>query len=174
MCEAVEESNLHMFFQCGSSLQIWYELSLLYGFPHVVFVSVQAAFQWCCAQKDTWRSLFIIVLWSLWKWRIAKIFQDSKEPLKSSMHHILSSHDMLPVKQHKMKSDRKKEVVDPLNCMPRAFFDGAEQNNICGCGVHVIMDEKLQYFLSWNGGSGTNSLAEARALVGLLAFCVFF
>jgi len=36
------------------------------------------------------------------------------------------------------------------------------------------MDEKLQYFLSWNGGSGSNSLAEARALAGLLAFCVFF
>lgn len=45
---------------------------------------------------------------------------------------------------------------------------------MCGCGVHVIMDEKLQYFLSWNSGNGSNSLAEARALAGLLVFCVFF
>lgn len=57
---------------------------------------------------------------------------------------------------------------------PCAFFDGAEQNNICGCGVHIIMDDKLQYFLSWNGGIGSNNMAEARALAGLLAFCVFF
>jgi len=36
------------------------------------------------------------------------------------------------------------------------------------------MDEELQYFISWNGGKGTNSSAEARALAGLLAFCIFF
>ena len=36
------------------------------------------------------------------------------------------------------------------------------------------MDDKLQYFLSWNGGIGSISMAEARALAGLLAFCVFF
>lgn len=54
------------------------------------------------------------------------------------------------------------------------FFDGADQQNTCGCGVHIIMDEKLQYFISWNGGKGTNSMAEARALAGLLALCIFF
>lgn len=100
--------------------------------------------------------------------------KDSKVPLKSSLHHIVSIHNVMPVKKPKLKKDRKKEVEDFLISVFCAFFDGAEQNNICGCGVHVIMDEKLQYFLSWNGGSGSNSLAEARALAGLLAFCVFF
>ena len=36
------------------------------------------------------------------------------------------------------------------------------------------MDKNLQYLISWNGGKGTNSMAEARALAGLLAFCIFF
>jgi len=36
------------------------------------------------------------------------------------------------------------------------------------------MDENLHYYLSWNAGRGTNSLAEAKALAGLLAFCSFF
>lgn len=36
------------------------------------------------------------------------------------------------------------------------------------------MDRDLQYFISWNGGKGTNGLAEARALAGLLAFCILF
>lgn len=36
------------------------------------------------------------------------------------------------------------------------------------------MDEKLQYLISWNEGKGSNSMIEARALAGLLAFCVFF
>lgn len=56
---------------------------------------------------------------------------------------------------------------------PAAFFDGAEQSKRCGCGVHIILDDKMQYHLSWSGGSGTNNLAEARALAGLLAFCSF-
>jgi len=51
MCEAAEETNLHFFFQRGSSQQIWYELSLHFGFSHNVFVTVQDAFQWWCAQK---------------------------------------------------------------------------------------------------------------------------
>lgn len=36
------------------------------------------------------------------------------------------------------------------------------------------MDEELQFLISWNGGTGSNCMAEARALAGLLAFCVFF
>jgi len=35
------------------------------------------------------------------------------------------------------------------------------------------MGEELQYFISWHSGNGTNSLAEARALAALLAFCIF-
>lgn len=27
--------------------------------------------------------------------------------------------------------------------VPCAFFDGAEQNNICGCGLHIVMDDNL-------------------------------
>lgn len=42
-----------------------------------------------------------------------------------------------------------------------------------GCGVVIIMDEYLHYNMSWNVGMGTNSLAEAKALARLLAFCIF-
>ena len=36
------------------------------------------------------------------------------------------------------------------------------------------MDKDLHYSLSWNSGKGTNSLAEAKALAGLLTFCIYF
>lgn len=39
--------------------------------------------------------------------------------------------------------------------------------------MFIQLDENLQYNLSWNAGEGTNSLAEAKALAGLLAFCCF-
>lgn len=57
--------------------------------------------------------------------------------------------------------------------VPCAFFDGAKQFNICCCGVHIVMDDNLHFFLSWYGGHGSNNMAEARALTGLLAFCAF-
>lgn len=125
-------------------------------------------------KRDSRQSLFITTLWSLWKWRNAKIFKDSKEPLESSLNLIISLHDGLSFKSHRRNKNCNTEAVVPHRNPPCAFFDGAEQSNICGCGVHVIMDEELQYFIAWNGGHGTNSLAEARALAGLLAFCVFF
>lgn len=50
-----------------------------------------------------------------------------------------------------MKRDDRKEKEIYLSGTPRAFFDGAEQQNSVGCGVHIIMDENLQYFISWNG-----------------------
>jgi len=45
MCESEEETNVHMFVQCISSQEIWYELAILFDFPHNVFASVHAAFQ---------------------------------------------------------------------------------------------------------------------------------
>jgi len=78
----------------------------------------------------------------------AKIFQESKEPLMSTLQHILATHSTLPIKEPKKDMQRKIDETVPLKTLPMAFFDGAEQFNICGCGVHIIMDEKLQYFLS--------------------------
>lgn len=57
--------------------------------------------------------------------------------------------------------------------MPRAFFDGAEKHGSCGCGFHILADEDTQFLIFWNGGRGTNNMAEAMALAGLLNFCLF-
>lgn len=131
------------------------------------------AYLWWCTQKESWRSLFIIAIWYLRKWRNAKIFQDSKVPLRSTMFQINSSHDVLPNRAHGSDNLSKQVGNEPLFSYPAAFFDGAEQSKRCGCGVHIILDDKMQYHLSWSGGRGTNNLAEARALAGLLAFCSF-
>lgn len=40
--------------RCGNPL---YDLTILYGFPHVVFVSNHAAFEWWSGQREPWRSL---------------------------------------------------------------------------------------------------------------------
>eukprot|EP00253_Pinus_taeda_P011741 PITA_11741 len=67
MCQNAAETNLHMFFQCASSLRIWYELSLSFGFPYLIFSSVQDGFKWWSEQSLSRRTLFIFVYWFLWK-----------------------------------------------------------------------------------------------------------
>lgn len=89
-----------------------------------LFRSVQVAFQWCSEQKHSWRSLFIIALWCLWNWRNAKIFQDSKEPLKSSLHRIIAFHDMMPVKKAKMKRIAIKRLMILLLLLLVLFLMG--------------------------------------------------
>lgn len=80
----------------------------------------------------------------------------------------------MPAKKHKRKNVNRNEQDDRHSRVPRAYFDGAAQQNSCGYGVHIIMDENLQYLISWNGGKGSNYMAEAMALASLLAFCIFF
>lgn len=89
MCLSDLESNVHMFFQCASTLQIWYALSLSFCFPHRVFASVQEGYTWWSGQCPSLRSMFVLVVWILWKWKNDRIFQDSKSPLESILLRVL-------------------------------------------------------------------------------------
>lgn len=93
LCLNDGESSLHVFFQCASSLKIWYDLSLQFGFPHIIFSSVQDAFFWWSKQSSTWRSLFIISCWFLWIWRNDHIFHGSGIPLHAILQRILACHE---------------------------------------------------------------------------------
>lgn len=57
--------------------------------------------------------------------------------------------------------------------LPRAFFNCATQNGVCGCGFHIQADENCLLFAHWNRGRGSNLMAEAMALTGLLSFYLF-
>ena len=77
LCNAEEETNFHMFFKCAASQQIWYELASSFSFPHLSFISVNAAFAWWGRQEASKRPILPITLWCVWKWRNLKIFEDS-------------------------------------------------------------------------------------------------
>eukprot|EP00253_Pinus_taeda_P014556 PITA_14556 len=83
LCSSADETNHHLFFQCQASLQIWYDLSLSKDFPYLVFPSVQDGFFWWSAQTDSWRTLFLLVCWIIWKWRNNSIFNSYWRPTSS-------------------------------------------------------------------------------------------
>jgi len=51
---------------------------------------------------------------------------------------------------------------------PIAFFDGATQNQICGCAIWLVMSLDLHYRAYWKAGSGTNNKVNAMALRGII------
>lgn len=173
MCESAEKANLHMFFKCTSLLEIWQVMANLYGFPLVSHASSQDAFIWWSQQKESWRPIILIVLWCAWRWRNNKLFNDAKELLKDICQSIILIYHSIPKILPNPSAVNRNVQVPPSFRSPRAFFDGASQQNSCGAGVFIQIDENLQYHLSWNAGVGTNNLAEAKALAALLAFCCF-
>lgn len=53
---------------------------------------------------------------------------------------------------------------------PPGVFDGATQHNLCGCGAILLLNLDLQLNVYWSEGNGTNTLAKAITLWGLLFF----
>lgn len=95
MCEADEETNFHMFFQCPSIQQIWYVLANTFVFPLIVFYSFHAAFIWWSRQRAPRRYLILIFLWTTWKWRNSKIFNDSAAPFMSILDNTIATWTMV-------------------------------------------------------------------------------
>lgn len=155
-------------------LLLWYALAGLLGFPVVTHASTQEAFLRWSGQRESWRPIIIIVLWCAWKWRNNIIFKARKEPFMAILLNVVSIYESLPAKNHIRKNVNRNRQEDIHSGVPRAYFDGAAQHNSCHCGVHIIMEENIQYLISWNGGKLSNCMAEAMALAGLLTFCIFF
>eukprot|EP00253_Pinus_taeda_P034692 PITA_34692 len=96
-CRDAEESNLHMFFQCHVTQQIWYELSFSMDFPHTVFSFVQEGISWWSTQSTARRSIFLMVCWHIWKWRNASIFDNYQRPVSSISHSVSELADSLGI-----------------------------------------------------------------------------
>jgi len=78
-----------------SGMNCLYLMSLSYGFPYRVFSSVQEGFIWWSEQCSSWRTLFVLACWLLWKWRNAHIFEDPWMALVAIPLLISANHDLL-------------------------------------------------------------------------------
>lgn len=103
LCKAEEETNYHLFFKCTVSQQMWYELASYFSFPHLNFISVNAAFAWWGRQEASKCPILPITIWCLWKWGIQKSLKIQIVP--SNMFCLLSQHSIFP------SEDRSKAAV---------------------------------------------------------------
>lgn len=81
---------------------------------------------------------------------------------------IISSMDYIQENPTQSNKSNHADLYPELTVCPRAYFDGAAQNDIYGCGVYMFMEDNMQYQICWNGGRGSNIKAEALALASLL------
>lgn len=92
LCNMEEETNFHMFVSCRTSNLIWYELPMIYSFQRPNFSSVDAAFQWWGRQHLLKRPILPITIWSIWKWRNLKIFENSNISSNYVLTSVLAPH----------------------------------------------------------------------------------
>lgn len=96
-CRVAEESNLHMFFQCHTTLHIWYKLSFTMDFPYIVFSSVQEGILWWSTQSAARRSTFLMACWHIWKWRNDSIFDNNRRPVSSILQCVTDLMDNMGI-----------------------------------------------------------------------------
>lgn len=140
LCNSAEEDNLHLFFLCKVARKIWMLLYMFYGFQFDPPASIRDAFISCSKQKVPWRSIFIIVLWCIWSWRNDYIFNKKRSPLMVLFSNICTFFEDIPSPSPMSFRQQVSPPQKELSSLPRAFFDGAEHEGICGCGFHLVTD----------------------------------
>lgn len=63
--------------------------------------------------------------------------------------------------------------TNPVIYYPTGYFDGASQDDICGCGFILYIHPELSYHVHYGAGLGTNTKAEVMALWHLSWFTHF-
>lgn len=117
---------------------------------HKTHASIAEAFLWCSDQKKSWRRMFIISLWILWKWRNTAIFNGIKSPFMENLFNIVASFEGLLQKPLKLKKDVCLDLSMELSAFPT-----------CGYGFLIMVNENFHFSIHWNG-KGSNSKAEVR------------
>lgn len=173
LCRSDEDSNFHIFLKCKKTYQIWQELERVFGFILGAQDSIHEWILRCSGQNIQWRRICIISLWFIWKWRNHCIFNSSRISYAKIMDSISVYLESLPQKIIKHKKNLPTLTISEQSSQPSAFFDGAAQKGQCGCGFYIKINESTHFSSFWHGGHGSNNMAEAIALTGLLKFCIF-
>ena len=143
ICKQEEENNAHLFLTCQHVSKVWFKLAAYYDFPHFQFQNVSDCLRWWLKQKLAWRNIPLFLFWTIWKWRNKRIFEDCFEDFGVTYDKIISLMALYPAKETIQKHMKMKKSVAPPMVYPTAFFDEASQNQICGCGIWLVMSLDL-------------------------------
>jgi len=78
---------------------------------------------------------------------VTLVFNGKRSPFLGIFFNIISLFEAIPQNPPKQKNQVCKELYQEQSSLPRAYFDGAEHNGSCGCGIHILVNENSQLFI---------------------------
>jgi len=174
LCKNAEESVSHIFLFCNYSAAVWEECAKLVG-VNLKWEGTSLEQVWSNwvinpSFQDS-KSLPLIVIWGIWLARNESIFSDKAIPSELTAAKSISILAAYPQKVKKVK-EKNLSVIEIDKSKPWGFFDGASQNNLCGGGALLYLNDGHYFRIAIGLGEGTNNLAEILSLKMLLVFAI--
>lgn len=163
MCkEALERVN-HIFFECRVAIGLWDMLSHWDDNQPWRLLSLIQGFDFWATKGDGKKALPYYVCWEIWCNRNNLLFNEGRLDIFRMYTRILDWLHISPASD-KVCWDLSIRIRAHCIQLPTVFFDGAQQEGVCGCGAWIQMEGGERYHIIWNGGPGTNNKAEIMAL----------
>lgn len=163
ICKQQLESVSHLFFECKPVLGFWELISRWAGYPSWSPQSQTQAFDFWGSKGAGIKALPFYVCWEVWRSRNNMLFNEGLWDPHRMYRRILVWLQTPSASDEIIKDLSIRYRPHEVN-IPALFFDGAQQEGVCGCGAWLKLENGERYNISWNGGPGTNSKAELLAL----------
>lgn len=173
LCKKELESSMHLFLTCPYILDVWKEVSILIGFNCQWEGETvgDAWLSWWRSTNLTQRKLPLLVLWGVWLARNQAIFKDvfCSPALTGTLS--VGIYNSFP---EQIRAGRPRRIISLHidKTLPRSFFYGAAQNNLCGGGAVLFLTDSHYFAMSLGLGGGTNNFAELMSPKFLLMFAL--
>ena len=169
-----EESTSHLFLSCPYCVEVWKEVCMclkLNKWYRWEGVSILQAWEnWRrLGSSDILNALPLMVTWGIWLARNKMIFKGKECTPAITAGLVCGQVTTLPTR---LMIKKQREVLDVAidRSTPWGYFDGAAQNNICGGGVVLYVNENHYFEMSVGLGAGSNNRAELLSLQLILIF----
>lgn len=172
LCTCESESTEHLFLLCTALQSLWRSLSTAIHFVGTWAGNdlYSAWANWPGKHKGSkLQSLPLLVCWHIWQARNRFIFDNNIVCWPRIEAGIISAYNELPEPNpHRERCTHPPPCIDKTT--PWAFFDGAANQQGCGGGFILYINEHHFYKVKMGLVAGTNNFAELITLRHLLHF----
>jgi len=172
LCKAASETTVHLFLQCPATCTLWNNIS-----AHIIFSrnwrgdDITSAWTYWnrCHPGSNLLNLPLVVTWHIWLARNRYIFNDQAVCSPRTEENIIAAYQELPdPPPSRPRTIQPPPVIDKSH--PWAFFDGAANQNGCGGGFVLHVNDHHKYLVKMGFGRGSNNHAELLAIRNLMHF----
>eukprot|EP00253_Pinus_taeda_P033651 PITA_33651 len=126
---------------------------------------------WCLENTGKAKNLPLLICWAIWIARNQSIFQLKLPHWPSIILHTVADYNLLP-DEDLTTPPRTFKPIPIDHTKPWAFFDGSAQDDGCGGGAILHINDRHCYKIQFNLGRGTNNFAELSSAKHIIHFAI--